>query len=279
MRTEDHSPIPPADAAPRAGPPAADAPPSFRIGEVAALARVSVRTLRHYDSVGLLAPSGRSAAGYRLYTPADLERLQHVLFYRELGFPLEEIRELMGDPGFDRREALLEQRGMLQAQMARLASLLDLVDTTLVSLEGGYGMTTQEMFEAFDDFDPSEYEAEVKERWGHTDAYKESARRTKGYTKQDWERFKAESEEINLAIAALMDEGVPADDPRAISAVERHRLQIHRWFYPCSREMHANLGRMYVADPRFTATYQKIRAGMAEYVCAATAANAARTED
>ena len=139
-------------------------------------------------------------------------------------------------------------------------------------------MTKEEMFEVFGDFDPAEYEDEVKERWGDTDAYKESARRTSRYTKEDWERFKAESEEIGSAIAALMDEGVPADDPRAMDAVDRARLQIDTWFYPCSRTMHAELGKMYVADPRFTATYEKIRPGMAQYVCDATQANLARGE-
>ncbi|MHB9115376.1 MAG: MerR family transcriptional regulator [Thermoleophilia bacterium] len=250
--------------------------PLFKVGEVAKLARVSVRTLHHYDRVGLLAPSARSEAGYRLYAPPDLERLQHVLFYKELGFSLEEIHALMADPAFDRRVALLEQRALLQEQMLRLEALLSLIDRTLVSLEGGFSMTNEDMFEVFDDFDPADHEAETRKRWGHTDAYKESARRTKGYTKQDWERFKAESDEIGQAIAALMDEGVPPDDPRAMDQVERHRLQIDRWFYPCPLEMHVNLGEMYVADPRFTATYERIHAGMARYVRDAIVANAAR---
>ena len=135
-------------------------------------------------------------------------------------------------------------------------------------------MTKEELF---DGFDPAEYEDEARERWGHTDAYKESARRTKGYTERDWERFKAESEDIGLSIAALMDEGVAPDDPRAMDQVERHRLQIDRWFYPCSHEIHANLGLMYVADPRFKATYEKIHEGMAQYVCDAIQANLARS--
>ena len=139
-------------------------------------------------------------------------------------------------------------------------------------------MTKEEMFEVFGDFDPSEYEDEVKKRWGDTDAYKESARRAKRYTKEDWQRFKTESEEISNKIATLVDEGVTPGDPRAMGAVERHRLQIDRWFYPCSHEMHAELGRMYVADPRFAATYEKIRPGMAQYVCDAIAANAARAK-
>ena len=132
------------------------------------------------------------------------------------------------------------------------------------------------MFEVFGDFDPAEHEAEAKERWGDTAAYKESARRTRRYTKDDWARFKAESDAVNEAIAALMDEGVAPDDPRAMDAVERHRLLIDTWFYPCPVEMHEQLGRMYVEDARFTATYEKIRPGMAEYLRDATAANARR---
>ena len=137
-------------------------------------------------------------------------------------------------------------------------------------------MSKEEKFEVLGDFDPSVYEDEVKERWGDTDAYKESARRTKDYTKDDWQRYKEESEEINLAIAALMDQGVQPEDMCAMDAVERHRLLIDRWFYPCSRDMQAELGKMYVADPRFTATYEKIHPGMAAYMRDATTANARR---
>ena len=139
-------------------------------------------------------------------------------------------------------------------------------------------MTKDEMFEIFGDFDPAEYEDEVKERWGDSDAYKESARRSARFTKADWQRFKDESEEINKAVVALMEEGVPADDSRAMDAIERARLQIDTWFYPCSRQMHAGLGRMYIADPRFTATYEKIRPGLAQYMYDAIVANAARGE-
>jgi DNA-binding transcriptional MerR regulator len=253
-----------------------DTAASFKVGEVAGLARISVRTLHHYEHVGLLAPSARSESGYRLYGPADLERLQQILFYKELGFSLDEIRDAMDDPDFDRREALLAQREMLREHAQRIVRLLESVDRTLISLEGGIHMTDEEMFEAFEGFDPADYEDEVRERWGDTDAYRESARRTKAYTKQDWERFRAESEEIGLAIVALMDEGVPPQDPRAMDQVERYRRQIDRWFYTCSHEMHANLGRMYVADPRFTATYEKVHVGMAQYVCDAIQANAAR---
>ncbi|NTW29480.1 MAG: MerR family transcriptional regulator [Coriobacteriia bacterium] len=251
---------------------------AYTVGEVAKLAHVSVRTLHHYDELGLLVPSERSEAGYRLYSLEDLEKLQQVMFYKELGFGLEEIGALMADPTFDRREALMTQRILVAEQALRLEALVGLIDKTIASLEGGIKMTKEDMFEVFGDFDPSEYEDEVKDRWGETDAYRESARRAKRYTKEDWKRFKEESEDINNAIAALMDAGVEPDDVRAMDAVERHRLQIDRWFYPCSREMHAQLGKMYIAGPRFTATYEKIRPGMAHYVCDATTANAARKQ-
>lgn len=251
---------------------------AYTVGDVAKLAHVSVRTLHHYDELGLLEPSKRSEPGYRLYTDEDLDRLQTVLFFKELGFSLEEIRDLVDDPAFDRREALLVQRDLIAEQALRLEAMLGLIDKTLVSLEGGIQMTQEEKFEVFGDFDPAEYEDEVKERWGDTDAYKESARRTARYTKDDWKRFKAESEEINLAIVALMEQGVPADDPRAMDAVDRARLQIDHWFYPCSLEMHSGLAEMYLADPRFTATYEKIHTGMARYVHDAIKANQARGE-
>jgi DNA-binding transcriptional MerR regulator len=251
---------------------------AYTVGEVAKLAHVSVRTLHHYDEAGLLRPWERSEAGYRLYTLEDLERLQQVLFYKELGFTLDEIRGLMDDPSFDRQEALGIQRELIAEQAMRLEAMLGLIDRTLASLEGGIRMTKEEMFEVFGDFDPVQYEDEAKQRWGDTDAYRESARRTARYTKQDWARFKAESDDINATVVALMDAGVPADDPRAMDAVDRHRMQIDTWFYPCSLEMHSNLGKMYIADPRFTANYEKIRAGMAQYVHDAIMANAARAK-
>jgi len=246
------------------------------VGDVSRLAHVSVRTLHHYDEIGLLVPSVPSDAGYRLYTPEDLGRLQQILFYRELGFGLQRIRDLMADPAFDPGEALLEQRGLVAARIDRLRALLALIDRTMASRRGVIRMSKEELFAVFGDFDPAEHEDETRRRWGDTDAYRESARRCAGYTGQDWKRFKSESDEVNAGIAAVMDEGLAPDHPRTLEAVERHRLLIDRWFYPCSRTMHAELGRMYVTDPRFSATFEKVRPGMAELICAATKAQAER---
>lgn len=249
---------------------------AMTVGDVARLARVSVRTLHHYDERGLLAPTERSEAGYRLYSDSDLERLQQVLFYKELGFSLDEIGELMNDPDYDAATALADQREMLEHQLQRTQAMIALIDRTMMSMEGAIQMTKEEMFEVFGDFDPSEYEEETKERWGHTDAYAESNRRTAKYTKADWQRFKDEQEAMGERMIALFDAGVPSDDPRSMDVAEEARLQIDTWFYPLSRDMHVCLGEMYVADPRFKANYDKMREGLAQWLCDAIKANAAR---
>lgn len=248
------------------------------VGKVAELASVSVRTLHHYDEVGLLSPSARSDAGYRLYDDADLARLQQILFYRELGFPLDDIGKIMSDPEFDRRDALLEQRRMLERKGRHIGAMLEAIDRALDASQKGIVMNKEEMFEVFGDFDPAEYEDEVKERWGDTDAYKESNRRTSRYTKQDWERIKAEGTAQMERMIALFDEGASPEDPRSMDVAEEARLSIDRNFYPCSPEMHVHLGEMYVADPRFTKFYDQHREGLAQWFCDAITANALREE-
>jgi MerR family transcriptional regulator, thiopeptide resistance regulator len=141
----------------------------------------------------------------------------------------------------------------------------------------GINLTPEERFEVFGDFDPDQYAAEVEERWGDTDAYGESRRRTRGHTKADWEAMKAEGQAATDAMVAAMRAGIPADSPEAMAGAEAHRLQIDRWFYPCSHQMHVGLAEMYLADPRFTATYEKIAPGLTQYLHDAIKANAARS--
>ena len=246
------------------------------VGEVASLASVSVRTLHHYDEIGLLSPSERSESGYRHYTDGDLASLQQVLFFRELGFALGDIARIMHDPTFERLEALRMQRRMLNDKAAQLALMVEAVDAAIDATEGGVTLDAKDMLEVFGDFDPKEYEKEAEERWGNTEAYRESANRTKRYTKEDWLKIKSEAGAVVEGLAALMDEGVAPTDPRAMDIAEEHRLQIDRWFYPCSYEIQTGLGQMYVADPRFAKNYEVVREGMAQYMCDAIAANAAR---
>ena len=254
---------------------------SYQVKEVVRMTGVSVRALHYYDEIGLLVPSGRTGAGYRLYNDEDLLRLQQILIGRELGMPLEEIKRSLDDPSFDRRAALERQREELAARADRTAAMLRAVDAALAALtdEGGKTMkemSKQEITALFDGFDPSRYEEEVKARWGETDAYKESARRTSKYTKTDWERYKAESHAILSDAATLFRSGAAADGGDATAVAERHRLSIDRWFYPCGPEMHAGLADMYEADPRFADSIDKYAPELTPWWAAAIRANARR---
>lgn len=127
-------------------------------------------------------------------------------------------------------------------------------------------MTNDDIKTLFDGFDPAHYDDEACEKWGDTDAYKESARRTKQYTKADWERYKAAAAANHAQLVALMRAGTPVADPAVRDAVEEHRLLIDRWFYPCSTAIHRGLAKMYVDDPRFAANLDKLAPGFARYL-------------
>ena len=248
---------------------------SFSVGRVAELAGVSVRALHHYDEIGLLRPSERSPAGYRLYHAGDLERLQQILLYRELGFSLEETAAVL-DPDSDSLVHLRRQHRLLTERIERLRRMRTAVEYEMEVRQVGISMTPEERFEVFGDFCPEDYEAEVEERWGGTDAYVESQRRVASYTKEDWLVVKAEAQGINRRLATLMQSGAPAASEEAMVGAGEHRRHITRWFYECSSEMHVGLGEMYVADPRFKASYEEISPGLAEYLRDAMKANAER---
>lgn len=249
---------------------------TLTVGALARLAGVTVRTLHHYDEIGLLRPTGRSKAGYRRYTDTDAERLQRILFYRELEFGLDRIREVLADPDSDALVHLRRQHALLQSRIERLQRLSDAVKLAMEAHQMDIPLTPEERLEVFGDFRPQDHEAEVTERWGDTDAYRESARRTARYTKQDWLAIKADGEAATRALLDARSAGLPPGSEEAMDAAEAHRSQIDRWFYPCSHEMHTGLAEMYLADPRFTATYEAMGAGTAQYVHDAILANAAR---
>jgi hypothetical protein len=140
----------------------------------------------------------------------------------------------------------------------------------------GISLTPEERFELFGDGFSEEYAAEAEQRWGDTEAWAQSQRRTSAYSKEDWVRIKQEGEAVERRFAEALRSGVPADSERAMDVAEEHRQQISRNFYDCPPAMHAGLGRMYVEDERFTAHYEEIAPGLAQYVSAAVQANAAR---
>ncbi|MGY1828080.1 MerR family transcriptional regulator [Blastococcus sp. SYSU DS0541] len=248
----------------------------MNVGEVAAMAGVTVRTLHHYDRIGLLRPSGRTSAGYRQYARADLDRLHQVLVYRELGFPLEEVAALLDDPSADPAEHLRRQHRLLRDRLDRTQAMVAAVEKEMEARAMGTGLTPEERFAVFGEHDPEQYEAEVEERWGETEAYAQTKRRTAAYSKEDWLQILAEGEDVEARFAAALRAGVPADSAQAMDLAEEHRQQISRNFYDCPPEMHADLGRMYVEDERFAAHYDQRAPGLAQYVSSAVQANAAR---
>lgn len=246
----------------------------YSVSELARLSGVTVRTLHHYDHVGLLVPSERSDAGYRLYSPEDVERLARIVVYRSTGMSLPAIASALAASGTDRAELLREQITLLDQRIALLSTGRALLTRAWEAQKMGINLNPEEIFEVFGEHDPLQYADEAEERWGETDAYRESHRRTSSYTKEDWKRLGEASERVEAEFAACMEEGLPADSPRAKAAAEMHRRHIDTWFYPCGHEMQANLAEMYVADERFRAHYDDRRPGLAEYVRDAILANA-----
>lgn len=245
----------------------------YRVRELARIARVTVRTLHHYDGIGLLVPSARTAAGYRLYGEPELQRLQQILLWRELGLSLESIRQLLDDPEFDRRRALLLQREELSKHARRAQALIRAVDAALGAIEGGTEVDAKDLF---DGFDPTRHEDEARERWAGTNAFAEAARRTKCYSKEDWARIHAAGDAVLEALAEKMREGAKPTDAAVVALAERHRRHIDRWFYPCSHGMHRGLAELYVADERFAASIDRHGAGLTGFLADAVHANAAR---
>ncbi|MCM2420064.1 MULTISPECIES: MerR family transcriptional regulator [unclassified Streptomyces] len=248
----------------------------YSVGEVAGYAGITVRTLHHYDEIGLLSPGGRSHAGHRRYDDADLDRLQQILFYRELGFPLDEVATLLDDPAADPSAHLRRQHRLLSDRINRLREMAAAVERAMEAKKMGINLTPEERFEVFGDHDPDQYAEEVERRWGDTDAYAESQRRAASYTKEDWLRIKNEGDDLNRRFVALMDSGAAPDSAPAMDLAEEHREQIRRFHYDCTYEIHVGLAEMYIADPRFTATYDAVRPGLAGYLREAILANAVR---
>jgi DNA-binding transcriptional MerR regulator len=246
----------------------------YQVKEVAELAGVSVRTLHHYDELGLLVPSGRTGAGYRLYVDDDLLRLQQILLGRELGLSLEAIRRSLDDPAFDRKQALLLQRRELAKRAQHTAAMLRAVDAALALMDGGSDGGNVDLKQIFDGFDPARYEAEAEERWGNSEAFKESKRRTACYSKADWQRLAAEQASIYDDAFKTLRAGKAPDDAEVMAVAERHRQCIERWFYPCSHEMHRRLATMYEQDERFAQNIDKHGAGLTPFLAAAIRENA-----
>lgn len=237
----------------------------LKISELAKRARVSVRTLHHYDKIGLLKAASVSEAGYRYYDQASIEKLELILYFRELDFPLSEIARIIKDPKLDRSEILKDQYQLLSLKRDRLNRLLKQLDN---SIKGGV-MSLEEFDMSEIEEAQEKYGKEAEERWGHTDAYKESARRTSRYTRDDWARISAEQEVIYSGFAQMAADKADPSSEEAKALAKAWQKSISDNFYPCSDEILAGLGQMYIADARFTENIDKHGEGTAAFMSAA----------
>lgn len=241
---------------------------SYTVKQVADLAGITVRTLHHYDRIGLLEPESTSEGGYRIYSDDDLERLQQILFFRELGFELKRIREILERPDFERLRALRAHRDLMQEKRARLAQLVETLDRTIEHAERNQTVSYDSMFEGFDDGAVEEklarYRDEAIETYGQENV-EASEQRVRSLSKEDWGRIEAETADINQRLAGLMDTHTP-DSPEVQHEIGRWYDLLNRYFSDYSPAMFRGLGDLYVEDERFTAHYDKVRPGLAGFL-------------
>ncbi|MGE5528188.1 MAG: MerR family transcriptional regulator [Patescibacteria group bacterium] len=239
----------------------------YWVKEVAGMAGISVRALHHYDRIGLLKPEAVTPSGYRQYSDRDLQRLQQILFFREIGFNLEEIRGILDRPDFDRGRALRAHRELLTEKKRRLEEIIRTVDRTLKAMEEGRSMEKKEMFEGFDMAEIEKHQAkyadEVRQKYDPK-VVAECERKTARYTKEDWAAILARGNEIYRRIADAMERG-PAD-PEVQAAVTEWREHITNSFYACTPEIFRGLGDLYVNDHRFTENIDKVKPGLAAFL-------------
>ena len=243
------------------------------VGEAARLIGVSVRTLHHWDALGLAVPSGRTWSGYRLYSPDDVARLQQVLVYRETGMPLARIGELLDEAGTSALEHLERQRALLLARITRLQRMVGAVEA-LMDEETRMSTTPEQRAEILGTgWDPA-WEEEAQRRWGDTDEWAQSEARRAAMSASDWKRVKEESDRFLADLAAAMREGAEPGGERANALAERHRASIDQWF-DTSHSKQVLIACGYVADPRFAAYYDGYEPGLAAWLKEIIDANAA----
>lgn len=233
------------------------------VGETAHLLGVSVRTLHHWDAVGLAAASERSWSGYRLYTPADLERLHRVLVYRETGMPLAQVREVLEADGSE-REHLLRQREALAARIDRLQQMVRAVDSMMERTVMGEKLSPEARAEILGtDWNP-EWDREAEEKYGDTDDWKTSAQRQANMSARDFEAATERMKTVEKRLAEAMKSGVQPGSGEANALAEEHRASLV-WF-DVTHAKHVLIARGYVADPRFAKHYESIAPGLGAWL-------------
>lgn len=248
-------------------------PMRLTVGQAAEHLGVTVRTLHHWDAEGLASPSERSGTGYRLYTQADLGRLERVVIYRELELALDDIRDLLDDPTVDVVVALREQSTQLEARVHRLQQLQRSVQTMIEAQERGTVLEPELQAKVMSGEWDADWPAQARARWGDTAQWRQYAERAASRAPADWAELTRATEELDRDLACAVREGTLPGDSRANDLVERHRTLFSRYF-PLTRQMQVCLGRLYESDPEFAAHYEALHPGLATWLREAIDANA-----
>jgi MerR family transcriptional regulator, thiopeptide resistance regulator len=249
----------------------------YTVKQMARLSGVSVRTLHHYDELGLLKPAEIGANGYRYYGREELLRLQQILLHRELEFPLEAIRAVLAAPGFDRASALRRQRATLSAQAQRYRRLIRTLDETLAAIEGETAMKDKDLYQGFAPEKQAEYEGWLVDRYGEgmRPKIEASKAKLKGAGPAGMQALKAECEAIEADLAQALRQGLPVDSEVATRTMRRHAAWVGKaWDRPPGREAFEGLADLYQAHPDFRSHYDDREPGLCDYMTAAMKAYA-----
>lgn len=236
---------------------------SYTVQQLATLAGVSARTLHYYDEVGLLQPAGIRRNGYRYYEEKELLLLQQILFFRELDFSIDEIKRILSSPSFDMTRALQHHRRLIELKKNRLNRLLKTIDTTINTIHHTTHMDEKQLYNNFNQDEINQYAAEAKERWGHTDAYRQSQERTKNWTKEDYARIKHDADTWMKHFATHMKHKPDSDVVQEL--IDQHYNAL-RTFYEPNLELYRGLAEMYISDERFTSYYERYAVGLAQFM-------------
>jgi DNA-binding transcriptional MerR regulator len=240
-------------------------PGGLTVGAAASHAGVTVRTLHHWDAIGLVRPSQRSTAGYRLYSAADVARIHRVLIYRELGMPLENIGELLDAATIDATEPLRQQRAQLLDRIARLQGMVAAVDRMIEAADTGILLSAEEQVAIFGEQWQPSWTAEARDRWGNTPQWAQYAERAASRSAADWQEVADGVAALDRDLARAKQAGVSPGSEQANALAERHRASIGAYF-DCTVSMHVCLGRKYATEPGFAAYYDGIEPGLSGWL-------------
>lgn len=240
----------------------------YTVQKLAQLAGVSTRTLRYYDEVGILKPARINSSGYRIYGTKEVDRLQQILFYRELGIGLDSIKEIVTAPSFDGAAALKEHHEKLLEKRQQLDALIENVEKTIALTEGRINMSDKEKFKGFKqkmvEENEKKYGKEIREKYGK-DTVEKSNAKLMNMTQEQYDEVTKLAEDVNKTLAEALKTGDPAGEI-AQKAADLHKKWLTYYWSEYSKEAHAGLAQMYVDDERFTAYYDKEQPGTAEFL-------------